>query len=105
MYLYDATTDAEIIREEYDMPGHNIHMVCDLEEEENAEISDLINMGVFKLTNGNASKRLRMRQETRVLIKTSTTAKITLKQIATQEFQAEKNKIQIQKQMIMQEVA
>ena len=62
-------------------------------------------MGVFKPTSGNATKRLRMRQEARGTTSTDKTAEATLKQIATQEFQAEKGKMQIWKQMIMQEVA
>ena len=59
-------------------------------------------MGVLS---GNATKRLSMRQETRGTTRAGRTAEATLKQIATQEFQAEKGKMQIWKQVIMQEVA
>ena len=70
-------------------------MVRHVEEEEDADRSQLIDMGVFKPTSGNATKRLRMRQETRGTTSTDKTAEATLKQIATQEFQAEKGKMQI----------
>ena len=79
-------------------------MVRHIEEEEDADRSDLIDMGVFKPTSGNATKRLRMRQETREATRTTKTVEATLKQIATQEFQAEKRKMKIWKQVIMQEV-
>ena len=98
-YPGDATTGTAW--EVHEGPHHNMQMVRHMEEEEDADRSDLIQMGVFKPTSGNATKRLRIWQETR----TSKNAKATLKQIATQEFQAEKGKMQIWKQMIMQEVA
>ncbi len=75
-----------------------------IEEEENADRSDLIDMRVFKPTTGNATKRLRMRQETRESIRNAKTTEATLKQIANQEFQAEKGNMEIWKQVIMQEV-
>ena len=79
-------------------------MVRHIEEEEDADRSHLIDMGVFKPTSGNATKRLRMRQETREATRTTKTAEATPKQIATQEFQAEKGKMEIWEQVIMQEV-
>lgn len=69
-----------------------MQMVRHVDEEEDADRSELINMGVFKPTSGNATKRLRMRQETRG---TTRIAEATLKQIATQEFQAEKGNMEI----------
>lgn len=78
-YLYDATTDAETAREKYNKLDYNMQIVCHMEEEENAKISDLISMKVFKPTSGNVTKRLRMRQEMRGPIKISTTAEATLK--------------------------
>lgn len=51
-YPHDA------IAGEHDEPGHNMQMVRhSIEEEENADRSDLIDMGVFKPTTGNATKR------------------------------------------------
>ena len=104
VYPYDATA-AGTAGQEHDEPDYNMQMVRHIEKEEDADRSDLINMGVFKPTSENATKRLRMRQETRGATRTSKAAEATLKQIATQEFQAEKGKMQIWKQMIMQEVA
>ena len=75
---------------EHEEPCHNLQIVGHVEEEEDADNSQLIDMGVFKPTSGNATKRLRMRQETRGTARTNKTAEATLKQIATQEFQAEK---------------
>ena len=102
-YPYDAT--AGTAGDEHEEPHHNMQMVRHIEEEEDADRSDLINMGVFKPTSRNATKRLRMRQETRGTTRSSKIAEATLKQIASQEFQAEKGKMQNWKQMIMQEVA
>ena len=75
--------------QEHEEPQYNMQMVRHIEEEENADRSELIDMGVFKPTSGNATKRLRMRQETRGAARTGKNAEATLKQIATQEFQAE----------------
>ncbi len=49
---------------EYEEPRPTLQIFRHVEEEE-ADRSQLINMGVFKPTSGNATKRLRMRQETR----------------------------------------
>lgn len=98
-YPRDATAGHED-----DEPGHSMQMVRHMEEEENADRSDLIDMGVFKPTTGNATKRLRMRQETREPTRDAKTTEATLKLIANQEFQAEKGKMEIWKQVIMQEV-
>ena len=84
-YPHDATA-AGTAGYEHEEPGYNMQMVRHIEEEEDADRSDLINMGVFKPTSGNATKRLRVRQETRGMTRTSQTAKATLKQIASQEF-------------------
>lgn len=56
----------DTIAREYDEPGHNMHIDChSIEEEKNTDRSDLIDIGVFKPTIENATKRLRIRQETR----------------------------------------
>lgn len=65
-----------------------MQMVRHIEEEEDADRGNLIDMGILNPTSGNATKRLRMRQETRA----TKAAEAALKQIASQEFQAEKRK-------------
>ena len=67
--------------------------------------NQLVSLGVLKATSGNAAKRLRTRQETRTTAKWSKTAEATIKQIATQERQVEKEKMKAWKQMVMEEVA
>ena len=57
-YPYDATAGTS--GQEHDHPGYNMQMVCYIEEEKDADRVDLINMGVFKPTSGNATKWLRM---------------------------------------------
>lgn len=72
-------------------------MVSYIDEEENADKSQLVDLEIFKPTSGNATKRLRMRQETQGATRTGKNTEAILKQIATQEFQAEKGKMQIWK--------
>ena len=55
-YPYDATVGTAA-GHEYEQPDYNMQMVW---EEENADRGDLIDMGVFKPTSGNATKQLRM---------------------------------------------
>ena len=102
-YPHDATVGTAV--PEQDEPHNSMQMVRHMEEEEDADRSDLIDMGVFKPTSGNATKRLRMRQETRGITRATKTAEAALKQIASQELQAEKGKMQVWKQLIMKEVA
>lgn len=66
------------------------------------ERNELGNPGVLKATSGNAAKRWKMRQETRA---TTKSAEAAIKQIATQKFQAEKERMREWKQVVMQEVA
>jgi len=101
---YNDATAGTAKGREHEEPHHNLQMVRHIEEEEDADRSHLIDMGVFKPTSGNATKRLRMRQETRGTTRTSQTAEATLKEIATQEFQVEKGKMEIWKPVILQEV-
>ena len=56
-----------------------MQIVRHMEEKDAADRSNLIQIGVFKPTSGNAMKQLRIWQEMR----TSKNAKATLKQIAT----------------------
>lgn len=63
------------------------------------------NVGVLKASSGNVPKRLKGRQETRVATWSSKNAEATIKQIAIQELQAEKLRIQEWKRNVMAEVA
>ena len=58
-------------------------MVHHIVEEEYADRGNLIDMEVFKLTSGNATKRLRMRQEKGETTKATKTAEVVLKQIVS----------------------
>lgn len=93
-----ATTEGQ----EHGAPHQDLQIARQLGLE--AERSQLANLGVLKATNGNAAKRLK-RQETRVTTRAGKSAELAIKQIATQELQAEKGKMQVWKQMIMEEVA
>ena len=57
-YPYDATAGRS--GQKHDHLGYNMHMVRHIEEEKDADTSDLIDMGVFKPNSGNATKQLRM---------------------------------------------
>lgn len=86
MYLYDTTVDGRT-GYKYNEPGHNIYgMLCHIEEEENADWSDLINIGVFKSISRNAIKWLKIRQETCELTRNATKITATLKQEVLQKF-------------------
>ena len=63
------------------------------------------NVGVLKITSGNVTKRLKARQDTRVATRATKNAEATIKQIAAQELQAEKVRMQEWKQNVMVEVA
>ena len=107
-YPHDAT--AGVAGHEHEGPNYDMQMVRHIEEEEDADRGDLVGMGVFKPTSGNATKRLRVRQETRGTTKTTTTkagkvAEAVIKQLASQELQGEKEKMEGWKAIVMQEVA
>ena len=57
-----------------------------------------------KATSGNVAKRLKTRQETRVATRTSNTPEAAIRQIATEELQVEKGRMQEWKHNIMLEV-
>lgn len=61
--------------------------------------------GVLKATSGNAAKRLKSRQETRIATRASKNAEAAIKQIATRELQVKKEKMQEWKKNVLQEVA
>ena len=60
-----ATSGNGAIRFKFGELHHNMRMICHVKAEDKANQNQLINMGIFKPTSGNATKRLRMRQETR----------------------------------------
>lgn len=60
---FDAYNDAiagTAEGQEYEGTHHSLQMVRHVEEEEEADRNQLVNMGVFKPTSGNATKRLRI---------------------------------------------
>ena len=61
-------------------------------------------MGALKATSGNGAKRLKAKQETRVATRASKNAEATIKQIATQELQVEKSRMEDWKKKVMSEV-
>ena len=97
----DATTTTG--GHEYEAASQNGQMTR--QEEVGLERSQLGNAGVLKATSGNAAKRLRMRQETRVITRAGKTAEAAGKQLAAQELQVEKARMEEWKQKVMLEVA
>lgn len=96
----DATaSNAE--RQEHEALHREISRQLGVEVERNQSV----NLGVLKATSGNATKRLKMRQETLGTTRASKSAEAAIKQIAAQELQAEKGRMQEWKQVVMQEVA
>lgn len=87
--------------------GHEgtLHQALQRQLEGEAERNQLANTGVLKATSGNATKRLKIKQDARVVTRASKNAEAAIKQIATQELQAEKGRMQEWKQYVMQEVA
>ena len=81
-----ATSGNGAIRFKFGEPHHNMQMIRHVEAEDEADRNQLIDMGIFKPTSGNATKRLRMGQETREATRNGKTAEATLEQIASQEF-------------------
>lgn len=80
-YPHDASVGTA--GQELEEPQYNMQIVHHIEEEENVDRNKLIDMGVFKPTSGNTTKRLRMRQETQGATRTGKNAEGTVKQIAT----------------------
>lgn len=60
--------------------------------------------GVLKVTSGNGAKRLKAKQETRVTTRASMNAEATIKQIASEELQTEKSRMEEWKRKVMAEV-
>ena len=117
-YPHDATAGTAGHGHEHEGPNYDMQMVRhieedieeDIEEEDDANRGDLVGMGVFKPTSGNATKRLRVRQGTRGATRTTTTragkaAEAVIMQLASQELQGEKEKMEGWKAIVMQEVA
>ena len=98
----DATA-ATAGEQEHEALHQNRQVARQLELE--AERNQSVNPGVLKATSGNAAKRLKVRQETRATTRAGKSAEAAIKQIAAQELQVEKGRMQEWKQVVMQEVA
>ena len=98
----DATA-ATAGEQEHEALHQNRQVARQLELE--AERNQSVNLGVLKATSGNAAKRLKVRQETRATTKAEKSAEAAIKQIAAQELQIKKGRMQEWKQVVMQEVA
>ena len=98
----DATA-ATAGEQEHEALHQNRQVARQLELE--AERNQSVNLGVLKATSGNAAKRLKVRQETRATTRAGKSAEAAIKQIAAQELQVEKGRMQEWKQVVMQEVA
>ena len=61
---YPGNATAGTAWEKCEGSHHNMKMVRYIEEKEDADRSNLIQIGVFKLTSRNATKRLKIWQET-----------------------------------------
>ena len=97
----DATTT--IGGQEHEATSQNGQMIRQLEV--GLEGNPVGNVGVLKTTSGNVAKRLKMRQETRVTTRAGKTAEAAVNQLATQELQIEKARMEGWKQKVMMEVA
>lgn len=87
--------------------GHEgtLHQALQRQLEGEAKRNQLANTGVLKATSGNATKRLKIKDDARVVTLASKNAEAAIKQIATQKLQAEKGRMQEWKRYVMQEVA
>lgn len=89
--------------------GHDHDVLCQTLQiarqlELESEGNQSANLGTLKATSGNTTKRLKMRQETRVATRATETTEAAMKQIATQELQFEKGRMQEWKQNVILEV-
>ena len=91
---HDACDASATTMEEQDYGAQHQDLLIARQLGLEAERNQRANLGVFKATNGNAAKRLKLMQETRGTTKASKTAEAAIKQIATLELQAEKSKMQ-----------
>lgn len=96
----DATTVTE--GQEHEAASQREQIVRQLAVE--AERNRFGNAGVLKAASGNVAKRVKMR-ETRVTTRTSKTVEAAAKQMATQELQVEKARMEEWKRKVMGEVA
>lgn len=105
LIAYDASdaTDATTEGQEQEAGSQSLQITRQLELE--IEKNQLGNPGVLKATSGNAAKRWKMRQETQTTTRAGKSAEAAIKQIATQKFQTEKERMREWKQVVMQEVA
>lgn len=90
--------------QEHEALHQNLQITITRQWELEAERNQSVNPGIAKATSGNAAKRLKVRQKTLATTRAGKSAEAAIKQIATQELQAEKGRMQKWKQIVMQEV-
>ncbi len=86
-YVENKASDAftAIIEvENHRIQHQDLQITCQLELE--AERNQLANLEVFKATNGNTAKKLKLRQETYKTTRVSKTVEAAIKQMASLEF-------------------
>ena len=99
-YVQDASATTTPRGEEHEGLGQSGQMVPWVDAE--SEIHGVGSLGILKATSGNATKKLKTRAITRA---GKSAPAIIMKQIATEERQAEKGLMKEWKENIMQEVA
>ena len=101
----EMENDASIIAGGQEHQAQHQAMQIALQLEAEAERSQSGNFRVLRATSGNGAKRLKNGQETRATTRAGgKTAKAAIKQIVSQELQAEKVRIEEWKQNVMQDV-
>lgn len=100
---YDATS--AIVKGQEHEAQHQAQQVHKLGAEE--ERNQSAKSGILRAASGNGAKRFKTRQESRVTTRAGNrkSAKAVIKQVASQELQREKEKMQEWKENVMQDVA
>lgn len=68
--MYNNVTTSTTQKQKHEEPPHNLQIVDYIEEENEADKSQLVNKRIFKSISGNATKGLRIRQKRHGTIKT-----------------------------------
>lgn len=100
----DATNATNKATKEQEKEALHQSMEIARQLEVELERNHLPSSGVLKATSGNGVKRPIGKQEARGTARASKSAEAAIKQIASQELQAEKARMQVWKQMVMSEV-
>lgn len=97
----DATPASTITQEhgKHQAPGQQVQLGTEIEK------NQALNLGVLRPTSGNGATRFKQRQESRVTTRAGKSAETVIKQVASQELQGEKEKMEGWKSSVMQEVA